>query len=111
VNVCAACGLDFAKVAYFDRHRVGRHAYSFSDGLRMDPPREDGRRCLDKGELRAMGWTTDARGRWYDVAARDQTLRWVARKSVSAITSPRRTSSEGLGGQQTLLPLDDAVNA
>jgi hypothetical protein len=63
VNLCR-CGLDFSSSAAFDAHRVGRHAYTFAEGLRMDPPREDGRRCLDRGEMEATGWNVDRRGRW-----------------------------------------------
>jgi excisionase family DNA binding protein len=97
MNLCRACGLDFAKLAYFDAHRVGVHAYTFREGFDMEPPREDGRRCLDAEELRAMGWTTDARGRWYDPAVRERTLRWAEeRKRVAAVTSPRRSSSRAL---------------
>jgi hypothetical protein len=45
-NWCASCGEDFSSSTLFDRHRVGRHEYTQSDGLSFDPPREDGRRCL-----------------------------------------------------------------
>ena len=55
LNGCASCGRDFTSLASFDRHRVGRHAYTFDEGLRLDPPREDGRRCLDADELLAAG--------------------------------------------------------
>jgi hypothetical protein len=66
MNFCTTCGLDFASVAAFDAHRVGKHAYTFSEGLRMDPPREDGRRCLDPDEMKRAGWKRDGRGRWVD---------------------------------------------
>lgn len=55
LNQCSVCGLDFTGVEYFDQHRVGKHEYTFVEGLRMDPPREDGRRCLDEGELAGIG--------------------------------------------------------
>jgi hypothetical protein len=64
MNLCTTCGLDFASVAAFDAHRVGKHAYTLSEGLRMDPPREDGRRCLAVDEMEASGWRVDRRGRW-----------------------------------------------
>jgi hypothetical protein len=54
-SYCTTCGRDFAADTYFDRHRIGRHAYTFSEGLKLDPPREDGRRCMDDDELRAAG--------------------------------------------------------
>jgi hypothetical protein len=50
VNACGACGLDFTSVTAFDAHRVGRHAYTFKQGLAMEPSREDGRRCLGPGD-------------------------------------------------------------
>ena len=43
---CTACGLVFNSDGGFDAHRVGKHAYTFLEGMRMEPPREDGRRCL-----------------------------------------------------------------
>ena len=76
MNVCGACGLDFSSVRSFDAHRVGKHAYTWREGLNMDPPREDGRRCLHRSELEAAGMAQDARGRWGLVRDREQ-----ARKS------------------------------
>lgn len=64
MNLCRSCGQDFGSVSAFDRHRVGKHAYTFSEGLRMDPPHEEGRRCLDASEMRAAGMELDPRGRW-----------------------------------------------
>ena len=68
-NQCALCFLDFASVEAFDRHKVGVHAYTFIEGMRMTPARDDGRRCLDTAELLAyVGkggvFAQDARGRW-----------------------------------------------
>lgn len=65
-NGCGACGEDFTSVKLFDRHRVGTHEYTSTEGLKMNPPREDGRRCLDPDEMRARGWGKDAKGRWQD---------------------------------------------
>lgn len=70
MNVCGACALDFASVRAFDAHRVGRHAYSCSEGLAMVPPREDGRRCLAVHELRDVGFDVEASGRWFLVEHR-----------------------------------------
>jgi hypothetical protein len=50
------CGASFGGLAGFDRHRVGVHAYTLSEGLCMNPPREDGRRCLSHDEISALGW-------------------------------------------------------
>lgn len=66
MNLCRGCGEDFASLTTFDRHRVGVHTYSYTEGLRMEPLREDGRRCLDMDEMRARGWTLDGRSRWRD---------------------------------------------
>lgn len=66
LNQCGPCGKDFAGLRGFDRHRVGKHAYTFAEGTRMDPPREDGRRCLSAGELLEIGYELDRFGRWTD---------------------------------------------
>jgi hypothetical protein len=68
VNLCCACLQDFGSVELFDRHRVGKHAYGFAEGLDMDPPREDGRRCLDPSEMESAGWRMNSLGRWSDPA-------------------------------------------
>jgi hypothetical protein len=65
-NGCSGCGQDFTSTVLFDRHRVGVHVYSLEQGLRLDPPREDGRRCLDSAEMTARGWELNDRGRWVD---------------------------------------------
>jgi hypothetical protein len=41
---------------------------TYEQGLSLDPPREDGRRCLDSEEMQSKGWTQDGRGRWLDPA-------------------------------------------
>jgi hypothetical protein len=66
LNACGACGEDFNSLKLFDWHRVGVHAYTISEALRMHPPREDGRRCLDTDEMRERGWCRNQRGRWID---------------------------------------------
>ena len=68
MNLCCACNVDFGSVELFDRHRIGKHAYDFGEGLDMDPCREDGRRCLDPSEMQDAGWRLDRRGRWVDPA-------------------------------------------
>ena len=55
LNFCRQCGRDFASGRTFDQHRVGVHDYTLAEGLRMDPPREDGRRCLYDAELLELG--------------------------------------------------------
>jgi hypothetical protein len=64
LNLCRECGLDFTSVRDFDSHRVGVHAYTFREGLKFEPPVEDGRRCLAVDELHAKGWALDRYGRW-----------------------------------------------
>jgi len=71
LNLCRACGLDFGSVQAFDRHRVGVHEYTYSEGVAMDPIREDGRRCLSLAEIESMRerdgsvtFQVNAKGRW-----------------------------------------------
>jgi hypothetical protein len=68
LNLCRSCGCDFASVSAFDRHRAGSYVYTFVEGLELDPPREDGRRCLDADEMLDAGMALDVRGRWTIVA-------------------------------------------
>lgn len=75
MNLCVSCGEDFASVDAFDSHRVGVHAYTYSEGLRFAEPVEDGRRCLDKAEMVAVGLALDGRGRWRDEAAAERVRR------------------------------------
>jgi hypothetical protein len=49
LNGCSGCRRDFTSTTLFDRHRVGTYEYTLEQGLELDPPREDGRRCLDSG--------------------------------------------------------------
>jgi hypothetical protein len=59
VNVCGACGLDFGSVPAFDAHRVGKHAYLYSE------QRPDGRRCLTEQEMYSSPkFAKNERGRW-----------------------------------------------
>jgi len=72
MNLCCTCKADFASVSAFDKHRVGKHAYLYTEGLEMDPPRDDGRRCMDADEMRAAGIERDDRGRWSITADRNR---------------------------------------
>jgi hypothetical protein len=69
-NLCCACNTDFSSVSAFDKHRIGKHAYTYSQGLKFDRPAEDGRRCMDDGEMVAAGMELDARDRWAITADR-----------------------------------------
>jgi hypothetical protein len=65
MNTCGACGEDFGSLAAFDLHRIGKHEYTYDEGVRMDPPREDGRRCLTGDEMRGSpSFEVNRRGRW-----------------------------------------------
>lgn len=68
MNLCRSCGEDFAGVSAFDAHRVGKHSYTYSEGVKMEPIREDGRRCLHRDELEAEGYARNASGRWFKIA-------------------------------------------
>lgn len=74
MNECGACGQDFGSVAAFDEHRVGEHDYLFSEGVQMEPPRYDGRRCLDVSEMEARGFHRDRWNRWALPAEREPRL-------------------------------------
>lgn len=63
-NFCSSCKLDFASLTAFDLHRVGRQAYLAS----KEQP--DGRRCLAEKEMKALGMTVDAHGRWRSPASK-----------------------------------------
>lgn len=64
VNMCSACGEDFISVSAFDEHRTGVHEYTYLEGVKKEPPVEDGRRCLGVDELRAFGWSRRSNGLW-----------------------------------------------
>jgi len=65
-NGCSGCGQDFRSTSLFDAHRVGVYVYTHEQGLKLNVPREDGRRCLDAEEMEAKGWELNDRGRWID---------------------------------------------
>jgi hypothetical protein len=85
VNLCRGCGQDFAGLTLFDQHRVGVHAHTLTEGLRMDPPREDGRRCLTVDEMQVRGWKQDRQGRWRGAAPESRV--WASGKRKSAALS------------------------
>jgi hypothetical protein len=110
-SYCCCCGRDFSCDRLFERHRVGRHVYTFPEGLRLDPPRDDGRRCLDDDELRALGWRpmTDAelgatvRHRWragfgvsvwFDTSRGEDVVARMARKRAGSREERQRGAGE-----------------
>lgn len=87
MNRCRGCEADFGSVGAFDRHRVGRHAYTFAEGL-DEFGRENGRRCLDSDELEAKGWRQDSHGRWRMPRRVAEDPFWDARNAVEASGRP-----------------------
>lgn len=107
IAYCRSCEWDFAGQSYFDLHRVGVHAYTYSEGLKMEgqrtksgaplePPAEDGRRCLTEVEMRKKGWEVDDRGRWSD-PRRAEALRAHHAKNEPDTTMPPGRVSEPVG--------------
>jgi len=78
LTLCRSCSCDFASVSAFDRHRIGVYVYTHARGLELNPPREDGRRCLDAGEMLEAGMAPDVRGRWSIVADAERARRGFA---------------------------------
>jgi hypothetical protein len=72
-NLCRSCGKDFSSLEAFDAHRVGKHAHTYSEGIALEPMREDGRRCLRTDEMGAFSRGADER--WYLVASRARVSR------------------------------------
>jgi hypothetical protein len=88
VNLCRGCGEDFASVAAFDRHRVGVHTYTLTQGLLLDPPVEDGRRCMDVEELHAAAMEPDRDARWSIFADAERARNHFSELRVSAERLP-----------------------
>ena len=76
MNLCTTCDTDFASVNAFDKHRIGKHAYLYAEGVAMTPPRYDGRHCLDADEMVDAGIEIDGRGRWRIAADAASIARW-----------------------------------
>ena len=99
-NWCASCGTDFSSVRAFDAHRVGVHAYTRSEGLRLDPPREDGRCCLDAVEMGAAGLTVDGSGRWAVIPSPKQLAALAQLRAGSAtVAQDAHGDAEGMPGR------------
>lgn len=95
LNGCSDCRRDFASVSAFDRHHVGSHEYTYTQGLRLDPPAEDGRRCLlDEAELLEAGMELDPRGRWR-IAADAERIRRAHAEAVPELRLTPESPAEG----------------
>jgi hypothetical protein len=75
LNLCRSCNKDFGSVSAFDAHRVGKHAYTYSEGVKMEPMKEDGRRCLATWELIRDDWLMDYHDVWRLPASQKDLLR------------------------------------
>ena len=93
---CRSCGLRFTGTSAFDHHRVGKHEYTYGEGFKFEPPREDGRRCLHASEMPEAGMELDPRGRWRIIASKKQ-LQGLARMRAGAPTK-RTEATRGVGG-------------
>lgn len=89
MNLCTLCKLDFGSVKAFDLHKTGTHEYTFAEGLYMEPPREDGRRCLDEDEIAAA---KDREGNF--LFARNAAGNWSVARSLN---SAREAFSDDIG--------------
>jgi hypothetical protein len=87
MNGCGACGEDFGSLGAFDYHRVGSHAYDFTETMRR------GRRCLTVAELEKRGWTKDTRGRWRQARNEDAPVRITQSPSVRREPSDKENPS------------------
>ena len=90
LNGCGSCRSDFTSLKLFDGHRIGKHGFTYSEGVAMDPMREDGRRCLSVAEMTENGWVQDAKGRWFDPAAVEAARQAFARPQEALSALPRR---------------------
>lgn len=97
-NLCRSCGIDFNSIDLFEQHRVGVHAYTFSEGIAMEPMREDGRRCLSVDEMHERGWEQDAKGYWFDPVKAKRTSDYF-QKRLSDADSPAGAPPEAEVGE------------
>jgi hypothetical protein len=92
LNLCkkgngTGCGEEFGSVAAFDAHRVGTHEYTYSEGLQMKPPREDGRRCLSVREIENRKLTEPSTGSDEPEFAKNLNGRWSLAAGLAAARS------------------------
>ena len=90
-DICATCQLVFTGTADFDSHRVGTHAYTYSEGVAMSPLHEDGRRCLSLEEIEQDGCVRNSHGCWSHPrrARPSAAVRVLPRPQVSPVRAPK----------------------
>src|SRR3954453_973250 len=93
-NYCRPCATDFGSVAAFDSHRTGVHEYTYSEGLLLNPPREDGRRCLSTQEIENRKLTDPSTGAVTGpLFARNERGRWSLAAGLDAARALRLLTS------------------
>jgi hypothetical protein len=55
------------------------YVYTHAEGLELVPSRDDGRRCLDDGEMLKAGMAPDVQGRWTIAADVERARRGLAK--------------------------------
>jgi hypothetical protein len=58
------------------------HAWTHIEGLRLDPPRDNGRHCMDTDEMADAGMELDARGRWSIVGDAERIRAWQSERAA-----------------------------
>ncbi len=106
MNECSGCRENFGSVEAFDAHRVGVHAYTFEEGLSLEPARFDGRRCLSVDEmtsgvseegvdLRVGRFVSNKRGSWTLERSLDRVRARFRGSGASVDTSVRSGDRSG----------------
>ena len=91
LNGCSGCRRDFTSTTLFDRHRVGTYEYTLEQGLELDPPREDGRRCLDSGvALRSLRFLVQLGVFLHRAGAEAETLGAAVSPQATLAPAPQR---------------------
>jgi hypothetical protein len=113
LNYCCACKKDFSSLSAFDKHRAGVHEYTFLQGIHLDPPKENGRRCLDEDEFSKVGLFLNEKGRWslpsdasdYFEAPSPKTSASSASSGDEASPSPQTEEQRVVSGETLVSPV------
>jgi hypothetical protein len=71
------------------------HDFTYREGLKMEPARENGRRCLDADELGGLGLALDRQGRWSDplmVSRARRSFTKPLRRATQAVEATRAST-------------------